>query len=50
MFTVYTWFGMVLQIEKYLKGEVLLTVSSTTPIWLNIAYSIGWSDRKRKQN
>ncbi len=25
-----------------------LTVSSTTPIWLNVAYSIGWNERKRK--
>jgi hypothetical protein len=38
---------MVLQIEKYLKREVQLTVSSTTPFWLNVAYSIGWSERKR---
>jgi len=32
------------------KGEVQLTVSSTSPIWLNVAYSSGWSERKRKQN
>ncbi len=32
------------------KGEVRLTVSSTTPIRLNNAYSIDWSERKRKQN
>jgi hypothetical protein len=41
---------MLLQIKKYLKGEVQQTVSSTTPIWLNVAYSIGWNERKRKQN
>ncbi len=50
MCTIYTWFGMVLQIENILKGEVWLTVSSTMPIWLNIAYSIGCSERKRKYN
>jgi hypothetical protein len=32
------------------KEEVQLTVSSTMPIWLNVAYSIGWNERKRKQN
>jgi len=30
----------VLQIEKYLKGEVPQTVCSTTPTRLNVAFSI----------
>jgi hypothetical protein len=40
--------GLVLQIENILKGEVRPTVSSTKPIRLNVAYSNGWSERKRK--
>jgi hypothetical protein len=42
--------GMVLQIEKYLKKRSSANICSTTPIWLNDAYSISWSKRKWKQN
>ncbi len=41
---------MVLQIEKYLKKRSSANICSTTPIWLNDAYSISWSKRKWKQN
>jgi hypothetical protein len=31
-------------------SEIGRHVSSTKPIQLNVAYSIGWSERKRKYN
>ncbi len=33
--------------EKFKTGEVLRTVSRTSPIRLNTAYSFGWRERKR---
>jgi hypothetical protein len=36
--------------KNILKGEVLFTVNSTTPIRLSVAYSISGSKPKRKYN
>jgi hypothetical protein len=39
-----------LTFKKFKNFADFLNVSSTTPIQLNIAYSISWSERKRKYN
>ncbi len=41
---------MVLQIEKYFKRRSAANSQEHTPIQLNVPQSIGWSERKRKQN
>ncbi len=38
------------QIEKNYKRQMLSTVSNTLPIWLNLAYSIGWRGAETETN
>jgi hypothetical protein len=40
--------GKVLQMEKYLKKRSAANICSTKPFRSNDAYSICWSERKRK--